>query len=720
MSQAGPMSLYEPGLLAGLVRLCRAHGVNASAESLGDGLVREPGVLPFGQVERAMRRANMTCGLVALPLRQLSAHAMPVLLLMRDGSCLVLEKLTPTTAEVAYAEPSAGRDAMSREELEASYAGCYLIAKHIEVVSPHLDATFDAKPGHWMLGPIWEQWHVYRDVLLASLMANLLAVGVALFSMQVYDRVVPNAAFDTLWVLASGVAVAIALEWVLRYLRARLIDSSGRELDLRLSVQLFERVVHMRLAHQPTSVGAFANQVRDFASVREFFTSGTLATLCDLPFVVFILALIGFIGGWVAVVVLAAVVLIALPGILMQKKLAALSRQNTRESAALNGLLLEAVDNLENVKATRSEERLQKAHARLTAVMVDSGGKTRDITTTLQLMAGSTQQLCYTAVVIVGVYLIAGGTLTTGGMVACTLLSSRALSPMSQVASLLTRWQFVKAAMEGLDRIVSLPLERPPGRHFARAERIRGAYQLDNVTYAHTPDSPPALRIARLAIQAGEQVALLGGNGAGKSTLMRLMAGLTDPQQGSVLLDNLALSQIDPIDRRRQIGYLPQNVGLFQGTLRENLTLGHPLWSDAELLKALDAVGLGAFVRRNVRGLDQDILSIGNISGGQRQAIGLARVILQEPRVVILDEPTSAFDQASEARVIEFMKDWLKGRTALIATHKRDLLALTQRAVVLNEGRVVHDGDMSSMFMQGAKRPANAVGIKVVTGGAAP
>ncbi|MGI4985419.1 MAG: ATP-binding cassette domain-containing protein, partial [Janthinobacterium lividum] len=546
---------------------------------------------------------------------------------------------------------------------------------------------------------------VYRDVLLASLLANLLAVGTSLFSMQVYDRVLPNAAYDTLWVLAGGVGTAIVLEWVLRIMRARLIDHAGRALDIQLSAQLFERVVHMRLACRPTSIGVFANQVRDFASVRDFFTSGTLATLCDLPFMFVLLALVAFIGGWAAAVVLAAAVLIVLPGLLMQGKLATLSRRNAKESAALNGLLLEAVDNLENVKATRSEARLQRAHASLTAIMAVSGTKTRDITGLLQLLGSSTQQLCYMAVVITGVYLITAGEMTTGSMVACTLLSSRVLMPMSQVAGLLARWQFVKAAMEGLDRIIALPVERPADRHFVRAEQVRGAYRLDNVQYAHDADSAPALQIARLAIQAGEHVALLGGNGAGKSTLMRLLAGLTDAQQGNVLLDDLALSQIDPLDRRRQIAYLPQSVALFQGTLRENLTLGHALWTDAELFAALDAVGLGAFVRKHVRGLDRDILSIGNVSGGQKQAIGLARVILQDPRIVILDEPTSAFDQASEAHVVHFMKTWLRGRTAIIATHKRELLTLTQRAVVLRDGKVVHDGEVGKLVeLAGAQR----------------
>ena len=446
-------------------------------------------------------------------------------------------------------------------------------------------------------------------------------------------------------------------------MRASLVDVSGRDLDLRLSAQLFDKVANMRLAHQPASTGVFANQVRDFATVREFFTSGTVTAICDLPFVLIFIGVIWFIGGPVALVVLAGVVLTILPGLVMQKRLAAASRENTREAAALNGLLLETISNLETVKASRAEGRLQRAHAQLTATMATTAVRTRGLTNLMSQLVSTVQKLAYAGVIIAGVYLISAGELTVGSLIACTLLSSRTMSPMGQVAGLLARWQHVRAAMVGLDNIMELPVERPADRHFVRAASLSGTYKLNDVVYRHDPQAPPVIAIPELDVAAGERIALLGGNGAGKSTLLRLMAGLTDAQSGSVLIDDLAMSQIDPIDRRRQIGYLPQSVALFQGTLRDNLLLDHGLHSDEELLEALDAVGLGTFVRRHVRGLDLQLQGNANVSGGQRQSIGLARVLLQDPKIVLLDEPTSAFDHITEANVIAYLKTWLEGRT---------------------------------------------------------
>ena len=286
---------------------------------------------------------------------------------------------------------------------------------------------------------------------------------------------------------------------------------------------------------------------------------------------------------------------------------------------------------------------------------------------------------------------------------------------MGQVAGLLARWQRVRAAMEGLDGIMKLPVERPADRDDVRAPNISGDYRLEDVTYRHDPEAAPCVIIPDLKFARGDKIALLGGNGAGKSTLLRLLAGLTDPQDGAVLVDNLALSQIDPIDRRRQIGYLPQSVALFQGTLRDNLLLDHGLHSDDDLLEALDAVGLGTYVRRHSRGLDLQIHSNANVSGGQKQAIGLARVILQDPRIVLLDEPTAAFDHITEDKVISFLRVWLEGRTAIISTHKRELLGLTRRAIVMKDGRVARDGDLLQILNAARASKVQQSSVQIVT-----
>ncbi len=705
---------HDP-LVLGLLELCRLQGVSTSVTQLTEGLPQEAGSrLTADLAPLALRRANMSCRTTREPLRSLPEHSFPVLVFLKDGRTVILDELTGEHAKVVLPESGGGKAVWTLDELDRLHDGRVLISKPIDIVSDRLDGK-KAGRGHWLLGPVWENWWIYRDVMIASLAANVLAVATALFSMQVYDRVVPNNAMDTLWILASGVGIAIVLELVLRLMRSSLVDVSGRDLDLQLSAQLFDKVANMRLVNQPASTGVFANQVRDFGTVREFFTSNTVTAICDLPFVVIFLGVIWFIGGPVALVVLAGVILTILPGLLMQKKLSRASRENTREAAALNGLLLETISNLETVKAARAEGRLQRSYAQLTATMATTAIKTRNITVLMTQLVSTVQRLAYAGVVIVGVYLISAGQMTVGSLIACTLLSTRTMSPMGQVAGLLAKWQQVRAAMEGLNEIMKLPVERPTDRHFVRATAMKGDYHIQDVVFRHDPQAPPVLAIPELRIAAGERISMLGGNGAGKSTMLRLLAGLTDPQAGSVLVDDLALSQIDPIDRRRQIGYLPQSVALFQGTLRENLLLDHGLHSDDELLEALDAVGLGTFVRQHVRGLDLQIQSNANVSGGQRQSIGLARVLLQDPRVVLLDEPTSAFDHVTEAKVIQHLNTWLMGRTTIIATHKRELLGLTERAIVLKNGRIARDGDLLQILNSARANSAQKKPVQAVT-----
>lgn len=715
-SAAAALPPESDPVVLGLVELCRVHGITASPQRLTDGLPRGHGEgLKPEFAALALRRVNMSCRVSTESLTALPDYSLPALVLLKDGSAVVLERITGSDAHVILPQTGGGRVSWPLADLQSRQDGRVIISKPIDIVSGRLDGAKKSNR-HWIIGPVLDNWPVYRDVVIASFVANLLAIGTALFSMQVYDRVVPNQAFDTLWILASGVGIAIVLEVSLRIMRASLIDVSGRDLDLRLSSQLFEHVSSLRLAHQPKSTGVFANQVRDFATVREFFTSGTVTALCDIPFVLIFVGVLSWLGGpMMATVCILAVVLSVLPGLLMQRRLGAASRESTREAAALNGLLLETVSNLETVKAARAEGRLQRAYAQLTATMATTAVKSRNLSNLMSQIVSSVQKFSYAAVVIVGVYLIDAGSLTVGGLIACTLLSSRTLAPMAQVAGLLSRWQLVKAAMEGLDNIMKLPVERPADRDYVRAPAMAGAYRLDQVEFRHDPDAAPVVNIRDLNIHAGDKVALLGGNGAGKSTLLRLLAGLTDPQDGAVLVDNLALSQIDPIDRRRQIGYLPQNVALFQGTLRDNLLLDHALHSDEELLAALDAVGLGPYVRRHARGLDLQIHSNANVSGGQKQAIGLARVILQDPRVVLLDEPTSAFDHVTEAKVIAFLRGWLEGRTAIISTHKREVLGLTRRAIVMKDGQVARDGDLLQILNAARSGKAAQPSVQVVS-----
>ncbi|MEZ1439450.1 MAG: type I secretion system permease/ATPase [Pseudomonas asiatica] len=689
---------HDDPLRQGLLLLCRQLGRPLGDAELVDGLALEHGRLPLRLVARALRRADITARVAELPLRQMDAYLLPALLLLDDGRSLVLVGIVGEQCEVLVPQSDGGRECLGLPALEALYSGTAVFAKCRYRPDGRVGDYASGLPEHWFFGPLKRLWRSYAEVTAAALVANVLAVASALFAMQVYDRVVPNAAFDTLWILASGVALAIIVDGVLRILRGHLLNVLGKRLDLQLSSLLFARVLSTRIAAKPASMGAFSTQVREFESVREFFTSSSAALISDLPFVAIFLLIIAVIGGHVVWVPLVACVLMLLPGLLTQRLLGHLSRQNLREGALKNSVLLEAFEHLETVKAARAEGRCQQQWETLTGELAGTAMKTHALASTLSYAASIVQQLCYVGVVVFGVYRISDGAMTVGALVACSILASRAIAPLSQAAAILGRWQHTKVALEGLDQLMSAEQERPAGKRFVHRDRLHGHYRLEALRLAHG-DSPPVVDVQALNIQAGERVALLGGNGAGKSTLLRLLSGLLEAQSGRLLLDDIALSQLDPADRQRGIGYLPQDVALFHGSLRENLNLANAALGDEELLEALDGVGLGTFVRAHPLGLDMPIQGNASLSGGQRQAVGLARVLLQDPPILLLDEPTAAFDQNSEKQVIDYLQKWLGRRTLIITTHKKSVLALVDRAVVLRNGQVIMDGPLNQVVL---------------------
>ncbi|MFJ6023517.1 type I secretion system permease/ATPase [Brevundimonas sp. NPDC092305] len=688
----GAARAVEDPLREGLSLLAAELGRPTTPAQLGDGMALDDGRLPLDQVEKAMRRAGLSARATPLGVEEAPESLLPALLLMRDGGVRVLMSKAGGEAVVLSPETGGGEGRLPLADLKAAHAGLIVFARPLYTGDARAGGYAKAAPGHWLRGPLKQAWPSLIEIGVAAVFANLLAIATSLFSMQVYDRVVPTSNFGTLWVLASGVFLAIGAELLLRLLRSHLLDVAGRRLDLRLSSVLFEQVMQIRLSARPGSTGAFSSQVREFETVREFFTSSTLAALTDAPFILVFIGIIALLGGPVALAPLAAVALMLAPAFFLQRRLAQLSRDNLREGAVKQGLLLETVEHLETVKATRAEGRNLRLWEMLSDQLADAGAKGRNISSTLTYAAAAAQQLAYMGVVVIGVYEIAAGRMTTGALVACSLLVSRAVSPTAQFTAILARWQHVKVALEGLDQLMASPVERPAGREFTRMPDARGRYTIEGLEVRPDPEGAPTLVIPQLEIAAGERLAIIGGNGAGKSTLLRMLSGLGDPSSGRLLLDDVSLAQIEPADRRRAIGYLPQDNALFHGSLRENLTLDGARRSDAELLEALDSVGLGPFVRGHPSGLDLPIAGSQSVSGGQRQAIALARLFLQDPRVVLMDEPTSAYDQTNERRVVEFLQDWSRGRTVVVATHKRAVLAVADRVLALSGGRIVGDG----------------------------
>ncbi|WP_105258855.1 type I secretion system permease/ATPase [Pseudoalteromonas sp. T1lg88] len=680
-----------------LTTYCQLLGKPTREEVIGEGLPLKNGRLTIELIPRALDNQGINAVLVEKSLQQLQDYHLPALLLTRHNSGLVLISKDEEHCTVVVPE-TAGQKTYTYAELEA------LISSHLVLADIAYQADDRAKDyaqpykKHWLKEQLMKCWSTYIDVGVASMFANILAVGTSLFALQVYDRVVPNDAFDTLFILTTGVVIAIVFDFILRVLRAYLLDVTGKKLDLELSSRLFSQVLFMRLKAKPQSTGAFSSQLKEFDSVREFFTSSTAATISDFPFILLFLLLIWYLGGPVVWVPIIAILLMLLPSLLMQGKLAALSREGLREGAVKQGLMIEVIENLETVKASHAESRNLFLWETLTKKQAADSVTFKSLSNRLSQGAAMVQQLGFIFVVVVGVYQISASEMTIGALIACTMLTSRTIAPVNQITGVLVRWQHVKVALEGLDQIMQAPTERPPGRQFAHKPRLDGDYSLENVKLSYGNEGPPALSINKLQIKAGSHTVLLGSNGAGKSSLLRILAGLEDVDSGQVLLDDIAMTQLDPADRQRDIGYLPQDSCLFYGTLRENLQLAGNNHTDEAIFNVLDSIGFGVAVRAHPLGLDMPILGSRSLSGGQRQAVALARLILQNPRIVLLDEPTSAFDQVNEEKVIQFMQTWLQGKTLVMSTHKRRMLALGTRGVVLKQGHVANEGDFDSIL----------------------
>ena len=537
------------------------------------------------------------------------------------------------------------------------------------------------------------QWPVFAEVALAAVLINLFALASPLFIMNVYDRVVPNNAFATLWVLASGVLVAFAFDFLLKLLRAHFLDVAGRLADLKLAGAVLARVLGLQLAARPASAGAFASDLRELETLRDFFASASITALVDLPFLALFIAAVWLLGGWVALVPAVAVPLVLGAGLLVQVPIGRTARASQRDAARRHGLLVEAIHGLETIKCLGAEGRTQGAWERLVAAGSRSSGAARFWSAFATHFTSLAANLVTVGVVIMGIHEIAAGRLTVGALVACSILAGRAMAPLAQVAAVLNRYHQARAALAGLDRVMRLPVEREAGRRFLHRPALAGALELKQVSFTYPRQSLPALRDVSFKIAAGERVGLIGRVGSGKTTVEKLLLGLYQPGQGAVLVDGTELRQIDPADLRRNIGCVPQDLFLFQGTLRENIAMAVPHADDAAILRVARAAGVDDFAARHPMGYDMPVGERGEaLSGGQRQAIAIARALLLEPPILILDEPTSFMDNTAESRVKERLEAELGGRTLLLITHRASLLSLVDRLIVLEDGRVAADG----------------------------
>ncbi|KAF0859005.1 CyaB, partial [Mixta calida B021323] len=561
---------------------------------------------------------------------------------------------------------------------------------------------------HWFWKNFRGMGRRIAEISLASVVGNVLALAGILFSMQIYDRVIPAQSEPTLWVLFVGVLIAAAVEYLIRLMRTQVSDLMGKRIDLKVSSMLFARAMNIRNEARPKSTGSFISQLREIDQVRELLTSTTVGAAADIPFIILFLFIMGFIGGPLVIIPLLAIPLIVIPGLLVQIPMARLAKEGLREGALRNAVLVETIEGVEDIKALQAEPYFQRQWEQTHEVSAAIGMKQRLWGARLTGWASSVQQLTYAGMLVFGTYLVLAGDITTGTLVASSLLSSRTIAPLMQLTMIFSRWQHAKSAMTGLDELLKKPLDQPEAAEMAHCPTLTGHYDLRNVQYTYDDENVKnVLNIAQLQIKPGERIALLGKVGAGKSTLLKLLAGQAKASQGKVIVDGVDISRIDPVDLRRQLGWLSQDSRLFFGTLRQNLMLGNPHASEQEMLQALRVSGALSLVQQDAASLDRIINEGGRgLSGGQRQMVLLSRMILRQPQVVLLDEPTASMDEQLEEHVIRQMKSWLSGRTLVLVTHRPALLKLVDRIVVMDNGRIVADGPRDDILRAaGAVKP---------------
>lgn len=637
----------------------------------------------------------------------LNPWRLPVLVEFIGGEVGVVERIDiDGNASVQLSGDEGLSQVFTLEALSHGIRNIYILRPESSVPDARVDEYIKPFEKNWFWSIVLKDWKRYIDIMFASLMANILALATILFSMNVYDRVIPSQSVPTLWVLASGVLIAAIFEFTLRVSRIYLSDIIGKRADLKISDRVFGHALRIKNSERSKSTGSFISQIRELEGVREMVTSTTVTAIADLPFFFLFLFIFWLIGGNLFWVMLVVVPLMVIPGILAQKPLAELAQLGMRESSIRNALLVESVQGIEDIKLLRAESRFQNQWNHMNEVSADVSMRQRKIVGLMSAWTQKVQGLTFAIVVLVGCFAVMKGEMTTGALVACSILSSRMLAPISALSGVLGRLQQAKVAKAGLDELMKKPVDQPDYSHLIHKPAIHGHYELNGVSFKYGEDDPrPSLFISKLEIKAGEKIAILGRNGAGKSTLLQLLSGMQTPVQGKIKLDGIDLSLIDPADVRRDMGLLNQNAQLFYGSIRENLTLGAPLATDEQLIEALKITGAIHFIQEKKEGLDYIILEGGvGFSGGQRQALLLARLLIRQPNILLLDEPTAAIDDVSEKQLIDHLKVYLQNRTMVVATHRRAVLELVDRIIVVNEGKIVMDGPRDQILNQNAQK----------------
>ncbi|KKO48984.1 ABC transporter [Arsukibacterium sp. MJ3] len=688
-------------LFEALLYICEFHHHAVSPAALISGLPLTNNMLSPAVFNRAADRAKLASKILQRPLQQLNAALLPAILTLQDNKACLIHSIDHITKQAVISYPELPQSVLTitLEQLSNVYAGT------VFYVRPKTDAEEKTNhfklPAHlhWFWGVIKQNRSLYRDVLLAAVLINLFALSMPMFVMNVYDRVVPNMATHTLWILASGITLVLIADLVLKSLRHHFVDLAASKTDVMLSSAIMDKVLSMKLKYRPQSTGSFASIVQSFESVRSFIGSLTIVALADLPFVLLYCVVIGLISLPLLVPIIVGAIISLIYAYFAQRKLKFLSDESAKSAAERNSTLIEAIGSLETAKSSNVKTDIQHNWEQLSLSCAHNSAKMRSVSASVSNFTAFIQQLAGVAVIIVGVYLLIAGNLTQGSLIAVFLLSSRALAPVSQAAGLLAQFHYASSAFENLNVLMQYQSEQDVSRKTISKPVLQGKIEFKRVSFSYQDGDLPSLQNVSFSIEPGEHVAILGRNGSGKSTLEKLILGLHEPTEGQVLLDGIDINQLDIHQVRNNIGYVPQDITLFRGTLRYNIELAAATKSAEHFLNVCNISGLNHLLSQHPAGFEMQVGEKGqNLSGGQKQIVAIARALYNDPPILLLDEPTAALDHSSEEAFRKHLGGYAQGKTLLLITHRSPLLALANRIIVIDNGKIIADGPKDTVM----------------------
>ena len=685
-----------------LLFLTKYHKRETSAESIMFSLPMHNEVMNYAMfTQSAQRMGLLTKNVKRKNIASITKLALPsVFLLDKDRACVLLDyDLEKGTATTIMPGISLGQTELSIERLEGEFLGEVIIIKPEYNYKNRINNDIVIEnPKDWFWGTMKRNMSIYKQVALISLFINIFIIATPLFTMNVYDRVLPNNAMETLWALFIGITIIMIFDFIMKMVRSYYLGIAGKRADTVISNKIFNHLLNIKLDAKPASTGQFVSRLQSYESVREFFTSATMAAIVDLPFVIIFIMVIFFIGGPLGYITLAIVIILILTSWYMQKPLKSIVEKSVKEEQLKQTTLIETVTGLEIIKSIRAQNRMKTHWDKSVSATVHYAEEGQFLSHSINYFTAFMSQFSNILIVAAGVYLASNGEMTMGGIIASMMLNGRVIAPVSQIVGMIIRYDRTMLSLNNLDEIMQMPLEKEDKLYISRPN-LKGDIELKDLEFTYSEKNYKILKDINITIKQGEKVAILGKIGSGKSTLLKLILNLYEPNSGSVLIDGVDTRQIDPVDLRKSMGIVPQEPFLFMGSIKDNITIGEHFVTDEELLKVARIAGLNEFLDKHEAGFDLIVGERGEgLSGGERQSVTLARALISDPAIIMLDEPTNAMDKQAESSFIERLEDIIEDKTLVLVTHKTSLLKLVDRVIILENGKVVADGTKEEIF----------------------